>query len=138
MFSRDSRILIVDDMATMRRLTVYQLGILGYRNVEQAADGQQALDIILKGINEDNPVGLVISDWNMPLMSGIELLEIVRKSRHTTDLPFMLVTAEDERTQVVRAIKNRVNDYLIKPIDKNVLEQKLHFLEKQTKSLKAA
>ncbi len=137
MFCSDSRILIVDDMATMRRLTVYQLGILGYRNVAQAADGQQALDIILKGINEDNPVGLVISDWNMPLMSGIELLEIVRKSRNTADLPFMLVTAEDERTQVVRALKNRVNDYLIKPIDKNVLEQKLHFLEKQTKSLKA-
>ena len=102
MFCSDSRILIVDDMATMRRLTVYQLGILGYRNVAQAADGQQALDIILKGINEDNPVGLVISDWNMPLMSGIELLEIVRKSRNTADLPFMLVTAEDERTQVVR------------------------------------
>ena len=138
MFCSDSRILIVDDMATMRRLTVYQLGILGYRNIAQAADGQQALDIILKGINEDNPVGLVISDWNMPLMSGIELLEIVRKSRNTADLPFMLVTAEDERTQVVRALKNRVNDYLIKPIDKNVLEQKLHFLEKQTKSLKAA
>ena len=138
MFSSDSCILIVDDMATTRRLTVYQLGVLGYRNVEQAANGQQALDLILKRISEDNPVGLVISDWNMPVISGIELLEIIRKSRTTTNLPFMLVTAEDERTQVMRALKSRVNDYLIKPIDKTILEQKLQLLEKQSKSLKIA
>ena len=138
MFSSDSCILIVDDMATTRRLTVYQLGLLGYRNVEQAANGQQALDLILKRISEDNPVGLVISDWNMPVISGIELLEIIRKSRTTTNLPFMLVTAEDERTQVMRALKSRVNDYLIKPIDKTILEQKLQLLEKQSKSLKIA
>lgn len=138
MFSSDSCILIVDDMATTRRLTVYQLGVLGYRNVEQAANGQQALDLILKRISEDNPVGLVISDWNMPMISGIELLEIIRRSRTTTNLPFMLVTAEDERTQVMRALKSRVNDYLIKPIDKTILEQKLQLLEKQSKSQKIA
>ncbi len=131
MFSVKSRILIVDDMATMRRLTVYQLGALGYSNIEQAGDGQQALDIILCGINEDNPIELVISDWNMPNMSGIELLEVVRRSRDIADLPFFLVTAEDEKTQVVRALKSRVSDYLLKPIDKNILEQKLLLLIKQ-------
>lgn len=121
-------------MATMRRLTMHQLTTLGFTKVDQAENGLQALEYILKAKTEDQPFGLVISDWNMPNMSGIELLEVVRSNQAIADLPFMLVTAEDEKAQVVRALKSKVNDYLIKPIDKAVLEQKLTMLIQTRKS----
>lgn len=124
----ETKILIVDDMAVMRMRVINQLKGMGFIHIEQAGDGQEAYDILQKNKSEGTPIELVISDWNMPVMSGIELLEKLRAEKNFNSLPFVMVTAEGEKLQVLRALKSGVTDYLIKPVDRTVLEQKMSVL----------
>ena len=125
MVPNETKILVVDDMATMRTRVINQLKGMGFSSIEQAGDGQQAYEILQQKMSEGNPIELVISDWNMPVMTGIELLEKLRSEKNFSALPFVIITAEGEKPQVMRALKSGVTDYLIKPVDKVVLEQKL-------------
>jgi two-component system, chemotaxis family, chemotaxis protein CheY len=113
-------ILIVDDFSTMRRIVKNILKQLGYVNIFEADDGKTALDVL-----KQEKIALVISDWNMPQMSGIELLKAVRTSEQWKDLPFLMVTAEGQKENVIEAVKNRVNNYIVKPFTPETLMEKI-------------
>ncbi len=113
-------ILVVDDYATMRRIIKNLLKQLGFTNIEEAEDGTQALEVI-KGKN----FGLIISDWNMEPMTGIELLRKVRASDTTKHMPFIMVTAESKKENIIEAKMAGVNNYIVKPFNAETLKQKL-------------
>jgi two-component system chemotaxis response regulator CheY len=114
------KILVVDDFQTMRRIVRNVLKGLGFTNIVEADNGVMALEI-LKGERID----FIVSDWNMPEMSGIELLKTIRASEKWKDLPFLMVTAEGKREQVIDAVKNKVNNYVVKPFTPATLEEKI-------------
>jgi len=118
--SKDMAILIVDDYKTMLRIVRSLLEQLGFRNVDEATDGKTAFDLIAA-----RPYGLVISDWNMQPMTGLELLKKVRANAPTANLPFIMVTAEARTENVVAARQAGVNNYIIKPFTQAVLKQKI-------------
>jgi two-component system, chemotaxis family, chemotaxis protein CheY len=118
--SRDMSILIVDDYRTMLKIVRGLLQQLGFLNVDEATDGKAAYDLI-----RGKDYGLVISDWNMQPMTGIELLKKVRSEPRTAKLPFIMVTAEAKAENVVAARQAGVNNYIIKPFTHAVLKQKM-------------
>lgn len=118
--SKDMSILIVDDYKTMLRIVRSLLEQLGFRNVDEATDGKSAFELI-----SARPYGLVISDWNMQPMTGLDLLKKVRANEATANLPFIMVTAEARTENVVAARQAGVNNYIIKPFTQAVLKQKI-------------
>ncbi|KHA77840.1 chemotaxis protein CheY [Janthinobacterium lividum] len=104
------RILVVDDVETMRKVTAGQLTSLGYGSVELASDGAEAWRMI-----ERKRYDLVISDWNMPALTGIALLQMIRSSPRHIHMPFIMITAEAERSRIETAISSGVSDLLVKP-----------------------
>ncbi len=116
----NSPILVVDDYATMVRILRNLLKQLGYENVDDAADGSEAL----KKIGEKQ-YGLVISDWNMEPMTGYDLLRQVRARHETLRLPFIMVTAESKTENVIAAKKAGVNNYIVKPFNAQTLKGKI-------------
>lgn len=133
MFNLTLKVLVVDDFPTMRRIVKNLLKQLGFENIDEAEDGVQALGK-LKGGN----YGLVVSDWNMPNMEGIELLRHVRQLEPPIkDVPFLMVTAEAEKEKVIEAIKAGVDNYIVKPFTAEILKEKLEKIADKKKSLKA-
>lgn len=120
MLDKNCRILSVDDFSTMRRIVKNILRQLGYTNVDEAENGAAALSTL-----KEKKYDLVISDWNMPVMTGIELLKSVRADPSLKATPFLMVTAEAEKSQVVEAIEAGVNSYILKPFTAKLLEEKL-------------
>ncbi len=114
------RILVVDDFQTMRRIVRGVLKELGFTNVVEADNGVRALEVL-----KSEKIDFIVSDWNMPEMSGIDLLKTVRATDGWKDLPFLMVTAEGKSEQVLEAVKNRVNNYVIKPFTPATLEEKI-------------
>lgn len=112
MFDKNLKVLVVDDMSTMRKIVSKNLTNLGFQNIVEAADGVQAWELISSA---NSGIGLVVSDWNMPNCSGLDLLKRVRADSRFKTIPFVLVTAENEQAQVVEALKAGVNNYLVKP-----------------------
>jgi two-component system chemotaxis response regulator CheY len=117
---RNIPILIVDDFATMRRIVKTCLRQLGFENVTEAEDGKVALQKL-----QGNEFKLIISDWNMPNMMGIDLLRNVRSDEKFKALPFLMVTAEAQKENVIEAAKAGVSNYIIKPFTADQLEAKL-------------
>lgn len=113
-------ILIVDDYKTMLKIIRNLLGELGFSNVEEAANGKEALDKL-----RSQPFSLVISDWNMEPMTGYDLLRSVRADEKLKKMPFIMVTAEAKADNVVAAKKAGVNNYIIKPFTAATLRSKL-------------
>lgn len=114
------KILIVDDMSTMRRIIKNTLKQLGYQHMEEAEDGQQAL-----GRLRQESFGFVVSDWNMPNMSGLDLLKAIRQDPSLNSLPFMLVTAESKKENILEAIQSGVSNYIVKPFTADILKEKI-------------
>ena len=114
------KILIVDDFATMRRIFKTNLRQFGFNNFLEAENGLQALEVLKK-----NEVDLIISDWNMPSMDGLEFLKAVRGDKSLKNIPFIMVTAEGQKRNVVEAVKAGVNGYIVKPFAPEILEEKL-------------
>ncbi|HLM54037.1 MAG TPA: chemotaxis response regulator CheY [Pseudoxanthomonas sp.] len=114
------RILIVDDFSTMRRIIKNLLGELGYTNTAEADDGSTALVALAQG-----QFDFVITDWNMPGTTGIELLRAIRANERFKGLPVLMVTAEAKREQIIEAAQAGVNGYVIKPFTAQTLEEKL-------------
>jgi two-component system, chemotaxis family, chemotaxis protein CheY len=114
------KILVVDDFSTMRRIIKNLLRDLGFNNVAEADDGNSALPLLKTGDFE-----LLITDWNMPGMSGIDLLKAVRSDVRLTRLPVLIVTAEAKRDQIVEAAQAGVNGYIVKPFNAQTLREKL-------------
>lgn len=112
-------------MPTIRDLVKSQLRALGLKNVVEASDGQAAMTIIENAASVGHPVELVISDWNMPKMTGLELLRQLRASDEFVSLPFILLTSESERDQVTEAILAGVSQYIVKPFAAKAFEDKV-------------
>jgi two-component system chemotaxis response regulator CheY len=115
------KILVVDDSSTMRRIIVNTLARLGYKDVVQGADGIEAWEALQA--NED--IGVVITDWNMPNMNGLELVKKIRAQEKYKAMPIIMVTTEGGKKEVIIALKAGVNNYIVKPFTPQVLKEKL-------------
>ena len=115
------KILVVDDMSTMRRIVKNIMKQLGFANVEEAENGQDALDKL-----RAESFGLVISDWNMPVMTGIDLLRAIRADDKLKAIPVLMVTAEAQKENLIEAIKAGVSNYIVKPFTAEVLQEKMN------------
>ncbi len=113
-------ILVVDDFATMRRIVKGNLRQMGFSKIVEAEDGQKALEELKK-----NEVDLIISDWNMPNMTGLELLKAVRGDESLKQIPFVMVTAEGQKDNVMEAVKSGVSNYIVKPFTPETFEEKI-------------
>ena len=115
------RILVVDDYSTMRRIVRNLLTQIGYTDIDEAENGEMALDRLRR-----SPFGLVLSDWNMAPMSGYELLKQVRADNMLAKLPFILVTAENKPENIIAAKQAGVNNYIVKPFTAETLKMKIN------------
>jgi two-component system, chemotaxis family, chemotaxis protein CheY len=114
------RILIVDDQSTMRNLIKGMLGKMGFRDLEEAEDGDVALNRL-----KEQPFDLVISDLHMPRLSGLEFLKAARNTESLKNTSFLMVTTESSKSAVLEAIKLKVNGYIVKPFMPETLQEKL-------------
>jgi two-component system chemotaxis response regulator CheY len=119
------RFLVVDDMFTMRKMMRNTLSSFGIKNVIEAKDGKIAIDLLRLEAAKQTPFHFVISDWNMPEMTGIELLKQCRASEAFKNIGFILVTAESDLTQIEKAKSFDVDEYVQKPVNNDEFKQKL-------------
>lgn len=126
MFDLKTKVLVIDDMLTMRKVVTKILREIGFTEIIEAPDGVKAWELI----NAQAP-GLIISDWNMPNMSGLDLLKKVKGDEKYKKTPFILVTAEAEQHQVAEAVKSGVDQYVVKPFTKVQLQGKLEMVSKK-------
>lgn len=115
------KFLVVDDSVTMRRIVVNSLKNLGYNDYVEANDGSDAL----AKLNADSSVNFVITDWNMPVMSGLELTQAIRTDSSRNTLPILMVTTRGVKEDIVQALQARVNNYVVKPFTPQILKEKI-------------
>ncbi|WP_455756803.1 chemotaxis response regulator CheY [Sulfurimonas sp.] len=115
------KLLVVDDSSTMRRIIKNTLARLGYKDILEGEDGVQGWAAM-----DANPdIDMLITDWNMPEMNGLELVKKVRADERFTDIPIIMVTTEGGKAEVITALKAGVNNYIVKPFTPQVLKEKL-------------
>ena len=115
------KILLADDSNTMRRIQKNTLKTIGYEDVVEAADGREAVNAL-----KSNPdVNLVLLDWNMPNMTGIEALKAIKADDSTKDIPVIMVTSESEKTKIIEAIQAGAANYVVKPFQADTLKEKI-------------
>ena len=117
---KNMKILVVDDFSTMRRIIKNLLRDLGFTNTQEADDGVTALPMLQSG-NFD----FLVTDWNMPGMTGLDLLKAVRNDANLVSLPVLMVTAESKREQIIEAAQAGVNGYVVKPFTAATLKEKI-------------
>jgi two-component system chemotaxis response regulator CheY len=115
------KVMIVDDFATMRRILRNILKQIGFKNIIEADDGKNALKELKK-----EKVDLIMCDWNMPEMPGIELLKSIRSDDELKDIPFVMVTAEAQKDNIIEAVKSGVSNYVVKPFTAETITEKLN------------
>jgi two-component system chemotaxis response regulator CheY len=115
------KFLVVDDSVTMRRIVVNSLRNLGYEEIVEAGDGREALT----KLSTDDAINFVITDWNMPVLSGLELIKAIRSDEKTTSLPVLMVTTRGVKEDIIDALKARVNNYVVKPFTPQILREKI-------------
>ena len=115
------KLVVVDDSSTMRRIIKNTLGRLGYKDIYEGEDGLKGWEVL----NENPDTGMLITDWNMPEMNGLELVKKVRADKRFIDLPIIMVTTEGGKAEVITALKAGVNNYIVKPFTPQVLKEKL-------------
>jgi two-component system chemotaxis response regulator CheY len=125
MFPFDTRILVIDDMPSIRDLVKNHLKGMGYKNIIEAGDGEEGLKVIIQQNTSGQALQLIISDWNMPKMKGLDLLKQLRATQEFAQLPFVLLTSESERDQVTEAVLAGVSQYVVKPFSAKIFEDKL-------------
>lgn len=119
-YDENMRVLVVDDFSTMRRIVRNILRQIGLNNVVEADDGTTAWDVLNR-----EKIDFIVSDWNMPKMTGIELLRKVRGSEQFADIPFLMVTAEAQQENIIEAVQAKVSNYIVKPFTADTLQQKI-------------
>ena len=115
------KILVVDDMSTMRRIVKNILKQLGFNNLEEAENGQDAL----AKLKADN-YGFVVSDWNMPVMMGIDMLRAIRADEKLKKIPVLMVTAEAQKETLMEAVQAGVSNYVVKPFTAETMQEKIN------------
>ena len=133
-FPLSIRILIVDDMERMRTLVKEQVRALGYSNFEYAENGEKAMQMLIQQAHS-KPFDLILSDWNMPVVSGLDFLKNVRSNPQFVRVPFLMVTAEADRESVLSAIKAGASNYIVKPFKPSTFDQKLQVIAKKVNAL---
>ena len=114
------KVLVVDDFATMRRIIKNVLRQIGFTDITEADDGKTAIRQL-----EAEKYDLVLSDWNMPGMSGLELLNEIRSNPELKNLPFVMITAEAKKENIIEAVKAGVTSYVVKPFTAETVGEKL-------------
>lgn len=130
MFDLKATVLVVDDMSTMRKLVIKACKEIGFTNFVEAADGKLAWEALAGAAT---PIGLVVSDWNMPNCTGLDLLKRVRGDGRLKNLPFFLVTAETEKSQILEAVQAGVSGYVMKPFTPDTLRAQIEEAHKRLK-----
>ena len=120
MLNPNMNVLVVDDAATMRRIVRSLLRELGLKNIREAEDGVIALDSL-----KTHKMDLVVSDWSMPNMTGLELLQKMKADDGLKDIPVLMVTAESKKENIMQAVQAGVSNYIVKPFNSQTLEDKL-------------
>ena len=121
MFNPELDVLVVDDAATMRRILKGLLHELGFKNMREAENGSTAIEELRR-----KKADLVVSDWNMPVMNGLEMLKAIRADEGLKSVPVLMVTAEAQKENILEAVKAGVNNYVVKPFNAKTLEEKLN------------
>jgi two-component system chemotaxis response regulator CheY len=115
------KILVVDDMSTMRRIVKNILKQLGFNNLEEAENGQEALTKL-----KAETYGFVVSDWNMPVMMGIDMLRAIRADESLKKIPVLMVTAEAQKENLMEAVQAGVSNYVVKPFTAETMQEKIN------------
>jgi len=115
------KILVVDDMSTMRRIVKNILKQLGFNNLEEAENGQEALTKL-----RADTYGFVVSDWNMPVMMGIDMLRAIRADDKLKKIPVLMVTAEAQKENLMEAVQAGVSNYVVKPFTAETMQDKIN------------
>jgi two-component system, chemotaxis family, chemotaxis protein CheY len=135
MLPKNSVILIVDDSETVRTKLKAELKELGYLNIIESENGVKAMLRISAAEKTSTPVTLVISDWNMPQMSGLDFLKKVRETKHLSALPFIMLTSNQQLHEVLQAVNAGVSGYLVKPTTIDSLKASLEAVWKRQKTV---
>lgn len=125
MFPPTTRILIADDMVTVRESLRGMLMSLGYTNILEAGNGDDAKKILDAQLNAGAPIGLVLCDWEMPGLKGIDLLKAVKSDPRMSRMPFVMITSQGAMPNVLGAVEAGVSHFLVKPIEAKTLQDKL-------------
>lgn len=125
MFPADTKFLVVDDSAMMRKIILDALAELGYQNFEEANDGITAHPALLQAAKDGHPFQVIFSDSNMPKMTGLALLKKCKSDPKLKMIPFLMLTVENERHEIAEAIKFGAAEYIIKPFTIAILKEKL-------------
>lgn len=115
------RFLVVDDSVTMRRIVINSLKNLGYDNFVEASDGKEALE----KLTADDSINFVITDWNMPVVSGLELVKSIRGDEKLSKLSILMVTTRGVKEDIIEALQAKVNNYIVKPFTPQILKEKI-------------
>ena len=115
------KIIVVDDMSTMRRIVKNILKQLGFNNLEEAENGQEALTKL-----KADTYGFVVSDWNMPVMMGIDMLRAIRADETLKKIPVLMVTAEAQKENLMEAVQAGVSNYVVKPFTAETMQEKIN------------
>lgn len=129
--SKEIKILVIDDSGVARQMIINSLKSLGYQNIVEARDGSQAITVLEKEIDSDAPVGLVISDLEMPVMPGKDFVSKIRQQDRFKGLPILISSIESNRAAILEVIMRGASSYLIKPITPQALEQKIDLVFKK-------
>ena len=113
--------LVVDDSITMRRIVTNSLKALGYSNYIEAEDGKEALE----KLNANAGVNFIITDWNMPVLSGLELTKAIRSHPEKSNVPILMVTTRGVKEDILQALQARVSNYVVKPFTPQILKEKI-------------
>lgn len=132
---KEIRVLVADDMNMMRRLITRHLNSLGIEQIDEAEDGTEAWNKLTASTSSSHPYNLIVCDWNMPGLTGLDILKRARADERLKDVPFLMVTAETESPQVVEAAKAGVTGYVIKPFTQDTLLGKVATILKTAASV---
>jgi len=117
---KNTKILLIDDFAKVRKITKNILENLGFKNIIGAEDGIEAIEIL-----KNMEIDLILTDWNMPNISGLDLVKIIRNSEKLKHIPIIMISAEALKENIAKAINAGVDDYIVKPFTKSTLAQKI-------------
>lgn len=117
----DLKFLVVDDSVTMRRIVVNSLKTLGYTDTVEAGDGKDALS----KLEGDGTINFIITDWNMPVCSGLELTKAIRGNPQSANIPILMVTTRGVKEDIIEALQAKVSNYVVKPFTPAVLKEKI-------------
>jgi two-component system chemotaxis response regulator CheY len=124
----DQKVLVVDDFPTMRKLIRNVLKEIGFHHICEADNGAAALSLL-----QSEKIGLVLTDWNMPAMTGLELLQRIRREPASKDIPVLMVTAEGNKENVVEAIKAGADNFVVKPFTAETIKDKIEHIFRKRK-----